>query len=99
MKDSPSRSVTSGPIVGIKALLDLAQWCQQRQHGHTGEERCPTSRMTESPPAPNVCQSEHSAEGALAERSAIESPKGPPEIESVGAAPIGNASSKSGGAQ
>ena len=90
---------TSGRIVGISALLKLARWRQHWQHSDPGDSSCPTSGMTEFPPAPSHGSSAPSTERALAESASREPEQNGSKSGQDHVASIGSTSCEQGGDQ
>jgi hypothetical protein len=51
-EDTPCRPSPLLPIIGLPALLTLADWCRKRQEMVQGGDPCTVPRMPLSPPAP-----------------------------------------------
>ncbi len=51
-QDTPCRPSPLLPIIGLPALLTLADWCRKRQEMVQGGDPCTVPRMPLSPPAP-----------------------------------------------
>src|SRR5438132_6662012 len=68
-------SKASPPRISVSALLQVAQWCQQRQSWSQGGDPCPTTSARVSPPVSTVSRG----------KSATDSPG--PTLGTVGSQP------------
>jgi len=85
------------PMVCVRALLELARWCQQRQEMASGGDPCVISRTSESPPARFHGGESRLTKATLEGGSALHSAEGGSNAQSPGRSATPDAANAAGG--